>query len=146
METYEWSTPYTDLTKEIEVLEIRRDELMGELRIIERKMTAGPKTKLVASYSGMPGGSGADTPLPQMWHMVNDIQSTIEDIVDILDLKYEAKKRMESVMGEMQSLERRVAYMRDIERKTTAQIAEQLNYSHGWIMKVSAKLKRLRVS
>lgn len=144
MSTYDWSTVYTDLCKEIEILEIRRDELSSELKFIERKMIAGPRTKLVASYSGMPNGSGADTPLPQMWQMVNDIQSVIDDINDILDLKRDAKRRMEKRMSEMSTLEYRVAYMRDVERKPLALIASELNYTHSWIMKVSAKAKRLR--
>lgn len=144
MSTYAWSIAYADLCKEIEILEIRRDELMSELNFIERKMTAGPRTKLVASYSGMPNGSGADTPLPQMWQMVNDIRSVIDDVNDILGLKREAKRRMEKRMSELNTLEYKVAYMRDVERKPLALIASELNYTHSWIMKVSAKVKRLR--
>lgn len=144
MNNYEWNTAYTDLCKEIEVLEIRRDELQGELRIIQRRITAGPRTKLVASYSGMPGGSGADMPLPQMWAMVNTINEALEDVNDIIDLKREAKKRMEKKMGEFDTLEYKVAYMRDVERMNIAAIAAKIGYSYDWVAKVSAKVKRIK--
>lgn len=144
MSNYDWSTAYNDICKEIEVLDIRKDELSGELKLIERKMAAGPRTKLVASYSGMPNGSGADTPLPQMWQMVNDIRSVIEDIDDVLDLKQEAKKRMETKIGEMSSIERQVAYKRDIERKSLEQISAEMSYSYNWIAKISSRVKRIR--
>ena len=144
MNNYEWNTAYNDLCKEIEVLEIRRDELQGELRIIQRRIMAGPRTKLVASYSGMPGGSGADTPLPQMWATVNSINEALEVVIDIIDLKKEAKRRMEERMSKFDTLEYKVAYLRDVERKSLAAIATEIGYSYDWVAKVSAKVKRLK--
>lgn len=144
MNNYEWNIAYNDLCKELEVLEIRRDELQDELKIIHRRIMAGPRTKLVASYSGMPGGSGADTPLPQMWATVNSINEALEVVIDIIDLKKEAKRRMEERMSKFDTLEYRVAYLRDVERKSLAAISIELNYSYDWICKISGKTKRLK--
>lgn len=145
MNNYQWAVVYTDLCKEIEILEIRRDELKHELKLIQRRIyNSGPRTKLVASYSGMPGGGGANLSIPQMWTMINDINEAIEDVEDIMSLKREAKKRMEKTMSEFDTLEYKVAYMRDVERKNLAAIATELNYSYDWIAKISSRLKRMK--
>jgi len=142
METYTWSTAYVDLLKEIDILEMRlrdlRTDLIGAERSYQKNLV-----KLTASYSGMPSGSGTNI---QAMDYAELLQNEILLIEATIERKNETKQDMEKAMGEMQSLERRVAFMRDVERKTTAQIAEQLNYSHGWIMKVSAKVKRLKAS
>ncbi|WP_214630001.1 hypothetical protein [Paenibacillus agaridevorans] len=142
METYTWSTAYVDLLKEIDILEMRLRDLKTDLIGAERAYQKN-LVKLTASYSGMPGGSGTNI---QAMDYAELLQNEILMIEATLERKNETKHEMEKAMGEMQSLERRVAFMRDVERKTTAQIAEQLNYSHGWIMKVSAKVKRLKAS
>lgn len=140
-----WDRTYNDLCNEIEILEIRKSELDLELKIIQRRLLAGgPRTKLVASYSGMPSGNSDDTPLNELWHMVQTIQSKIDDVADILILKREAKKRMEERMSKFDTLEYRVAYMRDVERKTLAAIAAELQYSYDWIARISSKLKRMK--
>lgn len=145
MSNFDWDRTYNDLCNEIEILDIRKNELELELKIIQRRIFAGgPRTKLVASYSGMPSGNSDDTPLNQLWPMAQTIQATIDDVIDILSLKREAKKRMEDRMSKFDTLEYRVAYMRDVERKTIAAIATELQYSYDWIARISSKLKRMK--
>lgn len=145
MSNFDWDRTYHDLCNEIDILEIRKYELEGELRIIQRRMFAnGPRTNLVASYSGMPGGNSDDTPLNLIWPMVQTVQSLMDDVIDILSLKREAKRRMEERMSKFDTLEYRVAYMRDVERKTIAAIATELQYSYDWIARISSKLKRMK--
>lgn len=145
MSNFDWDRTYNDLCNEIEILEIRRHELEGELRIIQRRLFAnGPRTKLVASYSGMPGGNSDDTPLNLIWPMVQSVQALMDDVIDILSLKREAKRRMEEKMSKFDTLEYRVAYMRDVERKTIAAIATELQYSYDWIARISSRLKRMK--
>lgn len=145
MSNFDWDRTYHDLCNEIEILDIRVKELEGELRIIHRRLfSTGPRTKLVASYSGMPSGNSDDTPLNQIWPMFQTIQAAIEDVADILSLKREAKRRMEERMSKFDTLEYRVAYMRDVERKTIAAIATELQYSYDWIARISSRLKRVK--
>lgn len=145
MSDYDWNRTYKDLCNEIDILEIRRDELSAELSILNRRIkNAGPRTKLVASYSGMPGGGSDDRPIEETWEVYAAVTEALEDVTDILSLKQEAKKRMESKMAEFQQLDYQVAYLRDVERLPIAAIAMKLDYSYDWIAKISSKVKRLR--
>ncbi len=138
---------YDDLCKEIDILTIRRDELSSELSVINRLISsAGPKTKLVASYTGMPGAGGSN----DLWEVFNvaqshkEVNSKLEYVSTMLDIKLKAKKDIEDMMEKVACLEYKVAYLRDIERMPIAKIATKLGYSYDWIAKVSSKLKRLR--
>ncbi|MBB6731899.1 hypothetical protein [Cohnella zeiphila] len=145
MSNFDWDRTYKDLCNEIEILMIRKDELDKELGIIKRRIYAsGPRTKLVASYSGMPGGGSNERPIEETWSLYNAVEEALEDVNDILDLKLDAKKSMEKCMSQFDTLEYRVAYMRDVERKRIAKIADELGYSYDWIAKISSRLKRMR--
>lgn len=141
--SYDWDRTYKDLCNEIEILDIRRLELSAELRILNRRISTGPRTKLVASYSGMPGG-GNERPIEETWSVYGAVTEALEDVTDILTLKIEAKRLMESRMAQFDTLEYRVAYMRDVERLSITKIAEELKYSYDWIAKISSRVKRLR--
>src|SRR3990167_7020430 len=145
MSGYDWNRTYRDLCNEIDILEIRKDELIGELQILNRRIkNAGPRTKLVASYSGMPGGGNNERSIKETWKLYQAVAEAIEDATDILSLKHEAKKRMESKMAEFLQLDYQVAYLRDVERLPIAAIALRLGYSYDWIAKISSRVKRLR--
>jgi len=139
-------TSYHDLCKEIEVLELRAEGLEEEAKLIQRKLNPAPVVKLVASYSGMPGAGMSYTPLDKLWKRMAELQTELQDIYDILELKCEYKMRMEKRMHELEGLEYRVAYLRDVERMPLAQIAKELKYSYEWIRKISARVKRMRTS
>jgi hypothetical protein len=145
MSGYDWDRTYKDLCNEIEILSIRKDELSAELRILNRRITnAGPRTKLVASYSGMPGGGNDERPIEETWSVYHAVTEALEDVSDILSLKLEAKRLMESKMEKFDQLEYQVAYRRDVKRQSIAAIATDLGYSYDWIAKISSRLKRLR--
>lgn len=136
---------YRDLCKEIELWEIRLWDLQAERDMLIRKMTRPPQTKLCANYDGMPGAGMAVISFPEVFGKVQQIYEKIEEATDILSIKREAKKRMERVMEQFESLEYRVAYMRDVEKKPLYVIASELGYSYDWIRKRSSKVKRLRI-
>jgi hypothetical protein len=141
-----WITSYHDLCKEIEIMEIRAEELESQMKRILQKMHNSPSMRMVASYSGMPG---AGTVVIQMERLHNDLQpilEELEDIYDVLQLKVTYKARMEAKMGEFEGIEHIVAVKRDIERKPLYQIAEEMGYSYGWIRKISHKTPRHRAS
>jgi len=146
MSNFDWDRSYKDLCTEIEILEIRQDSLLAELRIIRRRIhnANAPRTKLVANYSGMPGGGSDGTHYTQAIAELQRIEAAIEDVSDILSLKHEAKRRMEERMSQFDKLEYRVAYLRDVERKSIAAISIELGYSYDWIAKISSRLKRVR--
>lgn len=147
MSNFDGIETYKDLCKEIDILTIRKDELSDELAILNRRiMSAGPRTKLVASYTGIPGSGSSET----QWEVYGAAQvykavlESLEDVSAILVVKLNAKKLIESTMEQFECLEYKVAYMRDIERMPIAKIATQLGYSYDWIAKVSSKVRRMR--
>lgn len=147
MSNFDGIETYKDLCKEIDILTIRRDELRQELTILNRRiMSAGPRTKLVASYTGMPGGGSSD----EQWEVYGAAQvyravkESLDDVNEILTLKLDAKRRIESTMEQFECLEYKVAYKRDIERMPIAKIASELGYSYDWIAKISSRVKRMR--
>lgn len=140
----DWERSYFDLCKEIEILEIRLDDQRSELKYLMRQLNFCPRTKLVASYSGMPGSGLSVSPLDKQWQTFCNVQSNIDDVSDILSLKLEAKARMEAKMNEFEGLEYQVAYMRDVQRLPLYKIAEELKYSENWIYKISSKIGKFK--
>jgi len=134
---------YRDLCKEIELWEIRLWDLEGERRLLMKQMMNPPQVKLCANYSGMPGAGARIIDLPKAWTQMQDIEQRIGECKDVLSLKRETKRRMEKVLSEFESLEYRVAYMRDVEQKPLYKIAEEMGYSYDWIRRISSRLRRL---
>lgn len=135
---------YRDLCKEIELWEIRLWDLEQEKRLLLKQMITPPQAKLCANYDGIPGAGMMVLDFPKAWSESVDIERRINECKDVLSLKREAKKRMESVMGQMDKLEYKVAYMRDIEQMKLEDIAKKLDYSYDWIRKISTRVKRVR--
>lgn len=140
MNNYEWSTAYTDLCKEIDILEMRLIDLRTDLNSAERAYQRN-FVKFTASYSGMPGGSG--TNIQAMDH-AERLDNEIESLKETLARKKEAKRNMEKSMSEMQSIERVIAYKRDIEHKNLEVISKEIGYSYQWTRQLSLKTKRLK--
>lgn len=135
---------YREILQEIELWELRLDDLKQERRYIIRKMSKPPTTSLTANYTGIPGTSMVILHLPREWKRVQEIDEKIEECQDILSLKREAKKRMERVMSQMDRLEYRVAYLRDVLRMTYKEIAKEVGLTEGWIRQVGMRVPRIR--
>lgn len=137
----DWCITYNDLCNEIEILEIRASGIKDEMKYLKRHMDTPPRTKLVASYSGMPGGSGTLS-FERMSGQYCTLQATLDDVNDILSLKREAQRRMAAKMNNFEDLSQRVMVMRDIQRMPLHNIAKELGYSDSYIRKVSMKTSR----
>lgn len=140
----EWNQSYRDILYEIELWEIRVWELESQLKILMKEMFPAPRTKMVADYSGMPGGGSMEINFVSKWGEMQHIEFGLIEARDILSLKHEAKRRMESKMKQFNGLEYQVAYQRDVERRPLQKIADDLGYSYEWIRKVSMKTKRTK--
>lgn len=141
----DWRTTFNDLCNEIEILEIRAAEIKAQLERVNRQMKRmyAPATKLVASYSGMPGSGFAMMPFEQIGGNIIKLQRELDDINDVLSIKIEARDRMVSKMNDFKDLTNRVLVMRDVQRKTLKEIADELGYTYDWIRKVSSKVNRM---
>lgn len=139
-------TSYHDLCTEIAILELRLDGLLEEEECLSRNMLISPRVKLTASYSGMPGAGMDATPLNRQWGYITKVRQEMAHIKDILSLKVECKKRMESRMEEYEGIYYVVAFKRDIENKPLYEIAAEINKSYDYIRKISASVERYRPS
>lgn len=135
---------YREILQEIELWELRLQDLYRERRYIIRKMLKPPSSSLTANYTGMPSSGMVIVNIPKQWQRIQEIDAMIEECRDILSLKKDAKKRMEKIMEKMDRLEYRVAYLRDVRKLQLKEIAAELQLTEGWIRKVSMRVPRIR--
>lgn len=121
---------YHDLCKEIDILETRIKDLENEFYMWGRKL-GGVGKKPIA-------------PLDIALERMKEICDLVETYAVILDEKEKTRKKIEERMADIDKLENRVAYMRDVECKTLAEIAAELDYSYDWIKRLSARTSRKR--
>lgn len=137
----DWRTTYNDLCNEIEILALRADGIKQEMEHVKRHMDTPPRAKLVANYSGMPGGSGVVS-FDRLCGQYLTLQTSLTDVDDVLSLKKELRQRMEVRMDDFKGLEYKVVVMRDVQHKPLTEIADELGYSYDWIRKISSKIKK----
>lgn len=69
------------------------------------------------------------------------IEKYISACAKVVEDMERCKKRIESKMENLESIDKKVVYMRDIKNMTLRQIADELGYSEIYIKKISAKNK-----
>lgn len=120
---------YQDLCKEIDILETR-------LRDLEREYTFLYKQGWT---------NGNKRPIMGMGLIIERLEWIIEEfktLEQVLQWKYETKEEMEKKINQLEGLDYKVAYMRDIKGMPLIEIAAELGYSYDWIKKISAKTQR----
>lgn len=132
----DWRTSYFDLCKEIEILDLRADDLEKEARVCLRTVWTGEPPSDHGTYVHLP----LDTALRRY----DAVMGKLCDVQEVLRNKRVVKAQIEQRLGEFEGLEYRVAYMRDIQDKPLDAIAEELGYSFNWIAKISSRVKRLQ--
>ena len=124
---------YYDITKEIEICELRLTDLEAELKRARKLCFDGrlPSDPLPVHV-----------PLDKALQQYDDVAAKFREVSDWLNQKKLIRQRIESNIRDFQGVEYQVAYMRDIEGKPLSKIADELGYSYNWIMKVSSRIKR----
>ena len=119
---------YHDLCKEIDILETR-------IRNLEREHKFW--------YSQCWGVRGRlAVPLDVCLKRMEEICDQVEFYATILDEKEDARKHMEKRISELERIDYKVVYMRDIKGMTLMEIAVELGYSYDWIKRISMRNKR----
>ncbi len=132
----DWRTSYHDLCKEIEILDLRADDLEKEARVCLKTVWTGEPPTDRTVYVHMP--------LDKALSRYEQVMSNLCEIQDLLRCKRVTKAQIEQRLNEFEGLEYRVAKMRDIDGKALDQIADELGYSFNWIAKVSSRTTRLK--
>lgn len=131
---------YIDILIEIEILEMRLKDLEKEHRRMWNALF--PSTKVTANYSGVPGNPFTSVPLDRAIEDMRKVEEEIEKLEQRIEEKRKLANDIRDKLEQLQGLEKRVAYMRDIEGKSLIEIADELGYSYSWIRKISSRTKK----
>lgn len=133
---------YRDLCEEIEIWEER-------LKAYEVQKEA---VKKLAKLDGPQPITGIDYSQPNVQNTsqidfftaietINKINNHIHLHQETIKRLNESKAKIEKHINNLEGLDKKVAYMRDIQGKSLVEIADELGYSYDWIKEVSAKHK-----
>lgn len=123
LESYRY---YNDLIREIDILEYQMETCLAERE----------------NWNFWGGRLSRSVPLDIAAERMDKLAERIEWLTERLERKKGIKAKLEKKLSELESIEYKVAFMRIVEGMTLEEIAEELNYSIGWIKKVSAKVTR----
>ncbi|MUG24754.1 hypothetical protein GNQ08_20510 [Paenibacillus macerans] len=126
---------YNDITKEIEILELRLIDLEGELKAARKLCFSGqlPSDPLPVHV-----------PLDKALEYYDAVVLNISETSNRLAAKKLIRQKIEANIRDFQGIEYQVAYMRDVEGLPLYKIADRLGYSYDWIRKVSSRIKAQR--
>lgn len=135
---------YQDLVTEIEILETRLQDMIGERDFLRKSMYAnGPKNIGVIDYSKDRVQNGfVPMSLDRILERLNKIDDDIEWTTELINVKKDALRKIETLIESLEGLEQRVAYLRDVKGLKLYEIARQLGYSHDWIKRISSRVKK----
>lgn len=126
---------YYDICKEIEILELRLDDLEAELKAARKLCFSGTLPSDTMSVH---------VPLDKALEKYDAVVAKIRETSDQLTRKKLIQQRIESSIRDFQGIEYQVAYMRDIEGKPLYKIADELGYSYDWIKKISSRIRKVK--
>lgn len=137
---------YKDLCTEIQGIEARIKAYREHKKLLMKILQAGPRDITGIDYqkeyvqsSGQPG---MEESLPSIAEMINELK-IIEHHLEIhsaaLEKMYEAQKEMQDSIEQLEGLEKKVIYMRDIEGKKLIDISEKLGYDYCYIRQISSR-------
>lgn len=127
---------YHDLCQEVEILELRLQDLEGDIKYSNRQVFKGV----------LPSNPPVHIPFDKALISYDVTNAKIEETFEWLGQKLEARKQIQGILRHLSGVEAKVAYMRDVEDKDLKTIAEELGYSHVWIKKLSQRInKKLQV-
>lgn len=119
---------YHDLCKEIDILELRIADLEHEFWWTYRAMINGNRKPLMRM----------DLALERM----KQICDQVEVYATLLEEKEKIRKKIEQRISELESIDYKVCYLRDVKGMTLPEIAAELGYSYSWIKKISMRNKK----
>ncbi|MBA4541967.1 hypothetical protein H1164_03495 [Thermoactinomyces daqus] len=119
---------YNDLCAEIDILETRISDLEFEYWYWYKACFGARINRAI--------------PLDVCLNRMKVICDQVEVYSTILEEKEKARKEIEKRMADIESIEGKVAYMRDVKGMTLAEIAADLNFSYSWIKKLSMRTSK----
>lgn len=116
---------YKDLLGEIELLEW----LLGD---VQRQLMRNKAKEI----------GGHEMPLDKALIRYDNLRERIEALETEIELKQELVKKMRERMSQFTGLDRRIAYLQDIEGLTLQQIAIETGYSYDHIRRTHSSMRK----
>lgn len=123
---------YHDLCQEVEILELRLQDLEGDIKYSNKQVFKGV----------LPSTPPVHIPFDKALISYDDTNAKIDETFEWLGQKLEARKQIQMILRRLSGVEAKVAYMRDVEDKDLKTIADELGYSHVWIKKLSQRINK----
>ena len=136
---------YNEICIEIQAMSERITDLRDERKLILKRMhDNAPKGIGSIDYSAerVTGGQVA-MPLDQVVYRLNEIDKKIDQLEGHLEIKRDARDRIDKIIQSSEDLDMRVVYMRDYKRLPLQVIADDLGYSYDHVKRISSRNKKL---
>lgn len=137
---------YNDLCAEIEMLDLRIEDMEKERDYLRKSMYDNAPSASIGAmdYSKDRVQNGyVPMPLDKIIDRLNRIDRSLEELHRLKSGKAETRNMIEKMLGDLEGLEYKVAYMRDVRKMKLYEIAEELGYSHDHIRRISRRVNAL---
>ncbi|NBI08080.1 sigma factor-like helix-turn-helix DNA-binding protein [Senegalia massiliensis] len=132
-----------DLNRILRIWELRKEVYEKEKEFIQKCMSTSDSSGSLDYSSERVTGGKVKLDMAEGLIRLQKLDShihlhneTIKNYKEIID-------KIKSNMKQLEGIDYKVVYLRDVEGKTLEEIADELGYSVIWIKKVSAKNKKL---
>lgn len=134
---------YKDLCEEIEIWKERLKTYEIQLKtIIKLAKLDGPSDITAIDYSKPYVDGTKQIGFEEALQMLHKIENHIYLHKQAIENMERYKKRIKERIKNLEGIDYKVVYMRDIEGKSLKEIAEALGYSYDYIKEISARNKR----
>lgn len=133
---------YKDLCKEIEIWKIRVEAYEAEIDALKKLAKLyGPGSVQAIDYSQPRVQGSSQIGFEEALFRLHQLESHIFIHENAIKKMTESKESIEDCIESLEGLDKKVVYMRDIERKSLVDISEELGYSYQYIKEISARNK-----
>ncbi|SDX87884.1 RNA polymerase sigma factor sigma-70 region 4 domain-containing protein [Tepidimicrobium xylanilyticum] len=134
---------YKDLCEEIEIWKDRLKSYEVQLKSISKLAKLdGPSDITAIDYSKPYVDGTKQIGFEEALEMLKKIENHIYLHKQAIENMERYKKRIKERIKNLEGIDYKVVYMRDIEGKSLVEIAEELGYSYDYIKEISARNKR----
>jgi hypothetical protein len=130
---------YNDLKSEIDISKARIEGLEGQKKALDKLLEA-PNELTGMQYSDMPGGSHNYMGLDRIYDAICKINSKLKIEKGLLEGMLLTQATIMDKLKDLEGIKYRIMVKRELENKSIARIAAELNYSERQIFRIIEKM------
>lgn len=139
----EMGSSIKDLNRILRIWELRKEVYENEKEFIQKCMSTSSSTESLDYSSERVTGGKVKLDMAEGLIRLQKLDSHIHLHNETIKHYKEIIDKIKSNMKQLEGIDYKVVYLRDVEGKTLEEIADELGYSVIWIKKVSARNKKL---